>query len=95
MLDPPYRTERRSASLYGSDADGTSDDVAVASYDWAVEHGERYRIAYCCHAGDFPVPAGWEALESTFKGQRRGTDGTRDQVMFSPKCREELRGSLL
>ena len=24
-----------------------------------MEHGERYRVAYCMHAGDFPIPTGW------------------------------------
>ena len=71
LLDPPYRTDRRKATLYSSDAAGTSDDAAVASYAWALEHGDRYRIAYCCHADDFPVPEGWEAMTRGFKGRRR------------------------
>ena len=86
LLDPPYRTDRRKANLYGSDADGTSDDAAVASYAWALKHGDRYRIAYCCHADDFPVPEGWEAMTRGFKGRRTGASGTTDMVMFSPAC---------
>ena len=86
LLDPPYRTDRRKANLYGSDAAGTSDDAAVASYEWALKHGERYRIAYCCHADDFPVPDGWEAMTRGFKGRRTGASGTVDMVMFSPAC---------
>ena len=86
LLDPPYRTDRRKADLYGSDADGTSDDVAVASYEWAVEHGDRYRVAYCAHEDDFPVPVGWESLTRGFAGHRAGHAGTSDIVMFSPAC---------
>ena len=56
FLDPPYLTAERSSDMYGSDRQGTSDDAARASYKWAVEHGgdPRFRIAYCCHEGDFP-----------------------------------------
>ena len=52
LLDPPYDIANRSATLYHSDADGTSDSVAAASWAWAVEHGDTYRIAYCCHVDD-------------------------------------------
>ena len=86
LLDPPYRTDRRKANLYSSDAAGTSDDAAVASYAWALKHGGRYRIAYCCHEGDFPVAAGWDAMTRGFKGRRTGASGTSDMVMFSPAC---------
>ena len=86
LLDPPYRTDRRKATLYSSDAAGTSDDAAVASYAWALKHGDRYRIAYCCHADDFEVPDGWEAMTRGFKGRRTGASGTVDMVMFSPAC---------
>ena len=30
-----------------------------AAYAWAIANGDRFRIAYCCHEGDFPVPDGW------------------------------------
>ena len=83
FLDPPYRTDRRSTGLYGSDLDGTSDDVAVAAYRWAVEHGEVYRIAYACHEGDFELPEGWTVETMSF---RKGGDGREDCVMFSPRC---------
>ena len=86
LLDPPYRTDRRKATLYSSDAAGTSDDAAVASYAWALKHGDRYRIAYCSHADDFPIPNRWEAMTRGFKGRRTGASGTTDMVMFSPAC---------
>lgn len=93
LLDPPYVQGERDAELYGSDAARTSDDAATASYAWAVEHGEQYRIAYCCHEGDFPVPEGWTAKTRGFKGVRGGARHAtrRDLVMFSPACSAEER----
>ena len=85
FLDPPYRTEKRKDTLYQSDKLGTSNDTAVQSYLWAVENGNRYKIAYCAHEGDFEVPEGWEALTSSFGG-RRNNRVTRDLIMFSPAC---------
>ena len=86
LLDPPYLTDRRKANLYDSDMDGSSDHVAVEAYEWAVRHGDRYRIAYCAHEGDFDVPPGWESLTRGFSGQNIGHAKTRDLIMFSPAC---------
>ena len=86
FLDPPYRTDRRKAQLYESDTDGSSDDVAVAAYRWALKHGERYRIAYCCHQDDFVFPEDWELLTKGFKSHRVGAAGTNDCMAFSPAC---------
>ena len=36
LLDPPYLTVDRQSELYGSDADGSSSDVATAAYAWAL-----------------------------------------------------------
>ena len=93
FLDPPYRTTRkdggkRSTGLYQGDAAGASDDVAEATYRWAVEHGERYRVAYCCHEGDFDVPDGWTVETMGFSGHRdkaKKADAV-DCIMFSPRC---------
>ena len=69
LLDPPYRTDTgRDPTIYASDADGSSDDAATASYRWALDHGDKWRIAYCCHEGDFAVPAGWDTHIEGFKG---------------------------
>ena len=81
LLDPPYRTHRRSKSLYVSDHDGTSDAVAEAAYEWALKHGDRYRLAYCCHTGDFPVPDGWDAITSAVEERKLA-----EQIIFSPPC---------
>ena len=83
FLDPPYRTEGRSTTLYGSDLTGTSDDSAVSSWEWAVENGDRYRIAYACHEGDIELPDGWTSETMSF---RHGGGGRRDLVAFSPAC---------
>ena len=49
---------------------------------WALKHGDRYRIAYCCHADDFEVPDGWDAMTRGFKGRRTGAsrDGRHGDV---------------
>ena len=88
LLDPPYLTEKRS-TIYSSDLKGTSDNAAAASYEWAIEHGDRYRIAYCSHEHDFPVPVGWESMTRGFMGPTVGRAGTTDMVMFSPACTQE------
>ena len=88
LLDPPYLTTDRQSELYGSDADGSSSDVATAAYAWAIAKGDRFRIAYCCHEGDFPVPEGWTFITASFGGvkdvERRAS--RQDMVMFSPMC---------
>ena len=95
LMDPPYITENRK-DLYGSDRDGTSDQAAVESYRWAVENGDRFRIAYCAHKGDFKIPDGWDSIETTFGGikdvDRRKE--RRDLIMFSPACKPIAQQSL-
>ena len=101
FLDPPYRTQRkdggkRSTGLYQGDNEATSDAVARATYEWAVNgrnklgerYADKYRIAYCMHEGDFPVPAGWTAETMGFSGHRGAAKKEQavDQVIFSPAC---------
>ena len=84
FMDPPYLTDDRNDSIYQSDKDGTSDDVARASWEWSVEHGEKYMIAYACHDGDFDLPDGWDKETLSFAGVRRKDKNTKeDCVMFS------------
>ena len=83
FLDPPYLLKLRS-KLYQDDH--LADEVAKSSFDWAVKHGKRYRISYCCHAGDFDTPTGWRAETRAFG---RGI-GKRDMIMFSPSCEKEV-----
>ena len=93
FLDPPYRTTRadggkRSTGLYQGDTAAASDDVAAATYAWALEHGDKYRVAYCMHEGDFLVPPGWTAETMGFSGHRDPGKKEKavDQVIFSPAC---------
>ena len=89
FLDPPYATMKRTPGMYESDKDGTSDSASRAAFEWAVKHGSdrRFRIAYCCHEGDYPLPEGWSAATRMFKGVRRTDRHDRaDMVMFSPHC---------
>ena len=93
FLDPPYRTQRkdggkRSTGLYQGDNEATSDTVAAATYAWALEHGDKYRVAYCMHAGDFPIPPGWTAETMGFSGHRDPAKKEKavDQMIFSPAC---------
>ena len=94
FLDPPYKLAEgnRSKTLYQSDRDGTSDDVAKEAYDWAVENGnvERYRIAFCCRHGDFPLPPNWTSSIRKFPGVKdaKRRESNRDEIMFSPHCLE-------
>ncbi len=87
LLDPPYLTKERVSSLYQSDVDGTSSDVAIEAWEWAKEHGDTYRIAYCCHAGDFDPPSGWTVETQSFGGvKNKKTNTKQDCIMFSPAC---------
>lgn len=87
FLDPPYLTGERKKGMYQSDKDDDPDKAARDSYEWAVEHGGRYRIAYCAHADDFPLPAGWEEITETLGGIRvKERRHRRDAVYFSPAC---------
>jgi len=96
LLDPPYKMETRDAAIYQSDQDGTSDDAATASYAWAVENGDRIRIAYCCIDGDFPVPDGWDRETMNLAGYSVWTGNQKtDCILFSPACLQERQESLL
>ena len=95
LLDPPYSSSERDSNIYGSDADGTSDDVAAAAWSWARAHGDRYRIAYCCHEGDIKVPKGWTSETQSFSGIRTKARRYRlDQILFSPACLPDDQGRL-
>lgn len=95
FMDPPYLTTARS-KLYHSDVDEDDPDrAAVESYEWSVKNGERYKIAYACHEGDFDVPDGWTAETMSFRGIRskRKQTAQQDMVMFSPLCESSNSGS--
>ena len=88
LLDPPYSTEDRT-SVYANNDNG---NLAKDAYEWAIENGERYRIAYCGYSDDFPVPDGWEFVDNTLPEEqrkfKRGKKQIRlDRIMYSPACR--------
>ena len=84
VLDPPYLTSERTESLYAAE-DG--DNPALDSWAWAVEHGDRYRIAYACHVGDFDPPDGWRVeTMSMSAGNRNREEKKADCFLFSPAC---------
>ena len=86
FLDPPYLPDGRRDYLYPGDS--PENNPARAAYQWALDHGELYRIAYCCIEGDFPVPEGWQGVTRTLGGIRNvERRGRQDCVMFSPACR--------
>ena len=86
FMDPPYLTHDRDQTIYHGDED--ADDVARAALAWAIEHGDRYRIAYACGASHFDVPDGWHAETLSFAGVRDETRrvAQRDMIMYSPAC---------
>ena len=95
LMDPPYKTEERSNNLYASDLSGESNAIAIASYKWAVENGDIYRIAYCAHEGDFEVPEGWQVEISNLTGIKKAERQRSEMVIFSPKCVAERQLTLL
>ena len=87
FLDPPYLTERRTG-VYKEDVEEQANQVAQESYEWAIEHQNDYRIAYCCQTDDFPVPEGWTYVVKALPSLRiKNRKGKNDCIMFSPNCR--------
>ena len=91
FLDPPYILDDR-ADLYVSDIE-KSNNVAIESYQWAVENGDRVKIAYAMFDGDFPVPDGWASSVQNFMG-RNEKGGRQDCVIFSPACKSQEQQQL-
>ena len=86
LLDPPYVTSGR-AKIYEQDTDPEQvNATARESYEWALKHGEAYRVAYCHTAGSFDFPPTWEVLTRKYGGANQDTR-TQDAVAFSPRCR--------
>ena len=95
FIDPPYLMANRGKdTLYKADEnENQMDNVARKAYEWAVENGSRYRIAYCCHKDDFPVPENWDSSTRSFVGyttlKQENTISESDLIMFSPACLEK------
>ena len=85
LLDPPYITAGRT-KIYEQDGDADAvNQTAQESYEWALAHGDEYRIAYCHTHGSFEFPADWEILTRKYTGMNRD-ERTEDAVAFSPRC---------
>ena len=82
FLDPPYLDNDRSLTLYTSDLDGEM--PAAAAWQWALDHGDRYRVAYCCHADDFELPEGWDEVSYRMPARRKSV--RHEVIRFSPAC---------
>ena len=80
FLDPPYRSDTGRERIYSGDAEAT--EVAAAAYEWALEHGNKYRIAYAMNVDDFPVPDGWTYQDWPKHLRSR----PYDRIIFSPAC---------
>ena len=77
VIDPPYRD----TSTYHA----RTTNVALDALTWAINNGDKYKIAYFSNAGDFDVPDGWSIVELP----RRGLMSTKpDVAIFSPACIE-------
>jgi DNA adenine methylase len=92
FLDPPYAdTAKRAGDLYSHDSLSVAHDVRA----WAIENGERMRVALCGYEGEHAMPADWEALAWKTKGGygSQGSQGSqvsinasRERIWFSPRC---------
>ena len=86
FMDPPYLSKDRD-QLYSSDIIKKSDKAAIDSWQWAQEHGDRYRIAYCAHRGDFDISADWYIEESSYVSIRKAArKARRELIAYSPAC---------
>ena len=94
VLDPPYLIHQRSGALYQSDYDGSSNQTAINSYNWAVANGNQYPIVYFCHVGDFDVPEGWQMETKSFRSVVRAGK-TVDAMFISPALQNARRKGVL
>jgi len=86
FLDPPYDQRLLEEALYIKH--GT---VSSEVRDWAVENGNKYRIALCGYEGEHEMPPDWEVYAWTATGGYsnmggRNTNRFRERIWFSPQC---------
>lgn len=93
LLDPPYtaKAERRK-DLY------RLDDYAVGHevHQWAMDHGNDYRIALCGYHGEYRMSRGWSEFQWDHP-RAWGTNVGRERIWFSPAClrSESHRGTIV
>lgn len=91
FLDPPYAkrgdVERK---MYHTDFEGdNSTAVADAAWEWALEHGHEWPIAYADYDAR-EAPDGWETVKiGQIKIRTRNPAG--EVIHFSPACKIEGR----
>ena len=81
VLDPPYI---RKDQFYNKNENSSAKD----SYEFAISHGERFRIVYFCENGEFPCPDGWSLVSKSYpsNGTKNKELGKLDEAFFSPAC---------
>lgn len=89
FLDPPYLSDFRDPSLYGTE----SGDVAHAVREWALANGKnkRLRIALCGYEGEHEMPADWQCVAWKAAGGYASAAGNdenshKERIWFSPHC---------
>ena len=76
LLDPPYLTVDRQSELYGSDADGSSSDVATAAYAMGARERRAVPHSLLLPRGGFPGAGGMDVYHGViWRGQGRGAAG--------------------
>ena len=98
FLDPPYAVDDR-ANCYG---DNDTFDLAHEVRDWAIQNGDRMRIALCGYdEHDASMPATWECYRwkaaggYASQGSRSAENRKRETIYFSPMCiRPEAQADL-
>jgi len=89
FLDPPYTKAVRTNGLYTVD-----DDVAAQVREWAIQHGEKYKVALCGLEHEHNMPDSWY-VESLTPIVSYGTSNKNtinaynrhlERIWFSPKC---------
>jgi site-specific DNA-adenine methylase len=89
LLDPPYLSDFRDPSLYGTE----SGDVAHAVREWCLANGKnkKLRIALCGYEGEHKMPADWQCVSWKAAGGYAAAAGNhenshKERIWFSPHC---------
>ena len=92
FLDPPYKIMREERAVYLLDE--LSDTCADDAYRWALQNGDRYRIAYCMEGRNredaiYQFPEGWDVVfagKHRIQMRKRFKDRAGNLIAFSPVC---------
>jgi len=96
FLDPPYTKESgRDPSLYtpaGGDSGHLSLGHEVAA--WALEIGDRHRVALCGIRGEYDIPPTWDVYAWKTRGYNYGGRNREEVIWFSPACERSTQAGL-